>query len=114
MEYWVLTQEDNFLNLIGEEHIKSQVNIDSLMISTESAVAWLLTNNERKLIITMPMQESQRKQIAQILSIYDDRCIALEPAQILTGSRHEFSHYYTIEITLIKQLKDLTEEVISA
>jgi hypothetical protein len=49
---------------IAPTPITEKSGLKKIMITVEDAVNWLSTNSENRLIITMPLDETSRKNIA--------------------------------------------------
>ncbi len=107
MTYWVLVEDSNLRVLV--ELTKWLSWVDQVLGSTTDAVKWLIANPEATLIVRMPLDEEQRREIAGKLDAHAGSIIALDPARLLSGSSKLFTNTFPWEVAIVAQIKGIIE-----
>lgn len=106
----VLSYEGGPIEILGSDIIVKQTGVNELLSSVQAAVEWLSKNTTWKLIISMPIEENQRRTIAMPLQQYNDRCIAMDPPLLRQGSTALFRHTEPIEWNLLSHIRKIVNK----
>ncbi len=109
MEYWILTESENIVNLIWREQLDKLTGVGKILLRVEDAISWLIEEKNRKLLITMPLDKVWRQEIAQQLGHLNEQCIGLDPIQLLSGSSPIFTETRIIQVSLFSQIREIIE-----
>ena len=103
----VLPYSSDPITILWGEVIKKLTWVHEVLADVRNAIDWLTTNPDWKLIVSMPIEENERRTIANELQGHHDQCIAIDPAMLRHGSQALFKNTQSISWELISHLRQI-------